>query len=46
MELLLPAGVMRKYQVMIDYARRTLTFARPGTLHPEGVRIPIRMSEE
>jgi hypothetical protein len=45
-ELLLPAGVMRKYQVVIDYARRTLTFARPGTLHPEGVRVPIRMSEE
>jgi hypothetical protein len=45
-ELLLPAGVMRNYQVVIDYAQRTLTFARPGTLHPEGVRVPFRMNEE
>jgi hypothetical protein len=44
-ELLLPAGVMRKYQVVIDYAQRALTFARPGTLHPEGVRVPFRMNE-
>ena len=45
-ELLLPAGVMRKYQVVIDYAQRKLTLAPPGTLHPEGVRVPFRMNEE
>ena len=45
-ELVLPAGVLRKYEVVIDYAQRTLTFARPGTLHPQGVRVPFRMNEE
>lgn len=30
----------------IDYARRTLTFAQPGTLHPEGIRVPFRMNEK
>jgi hypothetical protein len=45
-ELVLPAGVMRKYQVVIDYAQRRLTFARTGTLHPQGVRVPFRLNEE
>jgi hypothetical protein len=45
-ELVLPAGVMRKYEVVIDYAQRRLTLARPGTLHPQGVRVPFRMNED
>ena len=45
-ELVLPAGVMRKYQVVIDYAQRRLTFALPGTLHPEGIPIPIHANPQ
>ena len=45
-EALLPAGVMRKFQVVIDYERRSLTLAQPGTLKPEGAAVPIRVNQE
>ena len=45
-EAVLPAGVMRKYQVVIDYAKRTLTLAQPGTLQPEGVPVPFQLKEK
>ena len=44
-EALLPAGVLQKYQVVIDYAHRTLTLAQPGTLKPTGAPIPFRINE-
>jgi hypothetical protein len=44
-EALLPAGVMQKYEVVIDYAHHTLTLAQPGTLKPKGAPLPIRVSE-
>ena len=44
-EALLPAGVMQKYEVVIDYARHTLTLAQPGTLKPKGAPLPIRVNE-
>lgn len=44
-EAVLPAGVLQKYQVVIDYAHRTLTLARPGTLKPQGVPAPLRTNE-
>lgn len=34
----LPSTVLRQFQVVIDYPRRQLTLARPGTLAPRGVR--------
>jgi hypothetical protein len=37
-EAILPGSVMKHYQVIFDYAKRTLTLAQPGTLVPEGVR--------
>jgi hypothetical protein len=43
-EAVLPAGVLQRYQVEIDYGRRTLTLAQPGTLHPEGIRVPVRVN--
>jgi hypothetical protein len=45
-EAMLPAGVLQKYDVVLDYRRRTLTFARPGTVKPEGtpVRFGINLS--
>lgn len=30
-EAMLPAGVMQKYEIVLDYQRRTLTFASPGS---------------
>ena len=45
-EMLLPAGVLRNYQVVIDYAGRTLTLARPGTLHPDAITVPIHLDEK
>jgi hypothetical protein len=44
-EGLLPAGVMQKYEIVIDYRRRTLTFAQPGTYKPEGVPVPARVNQ-
>ena len=43
-EALLPAGVMQNYQVVIDYARRGLTLAQPGTLQPGGSLVPCRIN--
>lgn len=45
-EALLPAGVMRDYQVVLDYAKRSLTFALPRTLKAGGIPIPFRMNEK
>jgi hypothetical protein len=45
-EALLPAGVLQNYQVVIDYAHRTLTLAQPGMLKPTGVPVPFRINEK
>jgi hypothetical protein len=45
-EALLPAGVLQKFQVMIDYAKRSLTLAEPGILKPEGTAVTIRVNQE
>jgi len=45
-EALLSAGMMQKYEVVIDYAHRTLTLARPGTLKAAGAPIPCRVNEK
>lgn len=39
-EAVLPAVVLQSYQLLIDYRRRTLTVAQPGTLRLTGVAIP------
>jgi hypothetical protein len=35
-EAVLPGSVLRNYQVIFDYAKRTLTIARPDTVKPKG----------
>jgi len=45
-EALLPAGLMQKYQIAIDYQLRTLTFAQPGALEPAGIPVPFRVNEK
>ena len=44
-EALLPAGVMRDFQVVIDYGQHSLRLAKAGTLKPEGTPVPIRVSQ-
>jgi hypothetical protein len=43
-EGLLPAGVLQNYQVSFDYARQTMTVARPGTLRLQGTAVPFRLN--
>ena len=39
------AGILSQFEVVLDYHARTLTLARPGTLHPEGVAVPIHVND-
>jgi hypothetical protein len=41
---MLPAGVLQRYQVVIDYEKRTLALAQPGTLKPQGASVPFRIN--
>jgi hypothetical protein len=45
-EALLPAGVLEKYQVVIDHRAQTLTLARPGTIVAKGIPVPFRLKKE
>jgi hypothetical protein len=39
----LPASVLQPYQVVLDYGKRTLTLAEPGTIRPQGVAVPFQL---
>lgn len=45
-EGMLPAGVLQRYQVVIDYQKRTLTLTRPGGIKPEGIPVPFHLKRE
>jgi len=45
-EAILAAGIMQKYEVAIDYQKRNLTFANPGTLKAEGVPVPFQINRD
>lgn len=45
-EAVLPGAIMKDFQVTFDYARRSLTMARPDTLEPAGVAVPCRVNEK
>jgi hypothetical protein len=45
-EAILAAGIMQKYEVVIDYQNRTMTFAIPGTLKPEGAPVPFHINHD
>jgi hypothetical protein len=45
-EATLPAGVLRHYQVVVDYHAHTLTLAGAGELAPVGVGVPFHLSTE
>ena len=45
-EAVLSASVLTNYQVVFDYAKRTLTVAKPNTLGGRGDAIPCRVNEK
>lgn len=45
-EAMLPAGVLEKYEVILDYQNRTLTLAEARTIRPEGTSVPFRVSPQ
>ena len=45
-EGMLPAGVLQRYDVAIDYREKALTLAKPGTLRRGGVPVPFRRNEK
>ncbi|HMA50311.1 MAG TPA: PDZ domain-containing protein, partial [Magnetospirillaceae bacterium] len=40
------AGFLENFDITLDYARKTLTLAAPGTLPQDGVAVPIRVKPE
>lgn len=45
-EAMLAAGLLKKFQVAIDYRRKTFTLGEANAIQPQGVGIPFRMNEE
>jgi len=45
-EAVLPASVLSRYDVVIDYKARTLTLAIPGTIRTVGTRVPFYLNTE
>ena len=43
-EMMLPAGVLQNFEVVLDYGKRTMTLAAPGTLKPEGIPVPMALN--
>lgn len=46
MEAVLSGSVLTNYQVVVDYAKRTLTVAQPNTLKNTGDAVPCRLNEK
>jgi len=40
----LPAKVLRRFILVLDYGKRTLTLAQPGALKLEGTRVPFQLN--
>jgi hypothetical protein len=45
-EAVLSGSVLKNFQVVFDYEKRTLTVARPNTLHNNGVAVPCRVNDK
>ena len=43
-EAVLPGSVMKNYQVVLDYAKHSLTMAKPDTIKPTGDAVPCRIN--
>ena len=45
-EAVLPGSVLKKYQGIFDYARHSLTIARPNTLQGKGLAVQCRVNDK
>jgi hypothetical protein len=45
-EAMLAAGLLKRFQVVIDYRRKTFTLGEANAIRPQGVGVPFRMNEE
>ena len=43
-EAVLPASVLQRYEVVLDYGSGTMTLANPGMLAPHGNAAPFRIN--
>lgn len=43
-EAVLPGSVMKNYQMVLDYAKHSLTMAKPDTIKPTGDAVPCRIN--
>ena len=43
-EAVLPGSVMKNYQLELDYAKHSLTMAKPDTIKPTGDAVPCRIN--
>jgi hypothetical protein len=45
-EGMLAAGVLQRFQVVIDYQKQTLGFTKPGAIIPPGISVPFRVDRK
>jgi hypothetical protein len=45
-EAWLQAGVLEQFDIVLDYANKTMTLAQPGSLPAEGTAVPIRLNKD
>jgi hypothetical protein len=45
-EGVLPAGILQRFQVVIDYQKQTLELAKPGITIPPGICVPFRINKK
>jgi hypothetical protein len=45
-EGMLPASILQRYRVVIDYQKRTLFLEQPGTSRPLGVPVPFHVNRQ
>lgn len=44
-EGMIPGHLLKKYHVIFDYPGRTITFAKPGTVQPRGVKLKAEIGK-
>lgn len=44
-EGMLPGRFLRRYDLILDYPARTVTFAKPGSVTPRGIKLPAAIGE-
>ncbi len=42
----IPATLLKKYHIIIDYPKKELTIAKPGSLKPKGYQLPVNINPQ